>query len=90
AVDDARRYAPQVATLAPAARADILQRAAVAALAHRDQLAQLLALELGKPVKDSRVEIERVASTFEVCAAEARRIDGETLPVAGWNTGVGN
>ncbi|MEU9950463.1 hypothetical protein, partial [Streptomyces sp. NPDC047939] len=29
AVDDARRYAPQVATLAPAARADILQRAAL-------------------------------------------------------------
>ncbi|MFD6276388.1 aldehyde dehydrogenase family protein [Streptomyces sp. NPDC060209] len=90
AVADACRYAPQVASLAPAARADILQRASAAALAHRDRLAQLLALELGKPVKDSRVEIERVASTFEVCAAEARRIDGETLPVAGWNTGVGN
>ncbi|WP_299538066.1 aldehyde dehydrogenase family protein [uncultured Streptomyces sp.] len=90
AVADARRYAPQVASLAPAARAEILQRASVSALAHRDQLAGLLALELGKPVKDSRVEIERVASTFEVCAAEARRIDGETLPVAGWNTGVGN
>ncbi|MER7722630.1 aldehyde dehydrogenase family protein [Streptomyces sp. NPDC096323] len=90
AVANARRYAPQVATLAPAARAEILQRASVAALAHRDQLAELLARELGKPVKDSRVEIERVASTFEVCAAEARRIDGETLPVAGWNTGVGN
>ncbi|WP_406143952.1 aldehyde dehydrogenase family protein [Streptomyces sp. NBC_01012] len=90
AVADARRYAPQVATLAPAARAEILQRASTAALTHRDRLAQLLALELGKPVKDSRVEIERVASTFEVCAAEARRIDGETLPVAGWNTGVGN
>ncbi|MFD6424897.1 aldehyde dehydrogenase family protein [Streptomyces sp. NPDC060198] len=90
AVADARRYASQVASLAPAARADILQRASAAALAHRDQLAALLALELGKPLKDSRVEIERVASTFEVCAAEARRIDGETLPVAGWNTGVGN
>ncbi|MFG2589443.1 aldehyde dehydrogenase family protein [Streptomyces sp. NPDC048438] len=90
AVAEARRYAPQVATLAPAARAEILQRASVAALNHRDRLARLLALELGKPVKDSRVEIERVASTFEVCAAEARRIDGETLPVAGWNTGVGN
>lgn len=90
AVADARRYAPQVATLAPAARAGILQRASAAALTHRDPLARLLALELGKPVKDSRTEIERVASTFDVCAAEARRIDGETLPVAGWNTGIGN
>jgi len=90
AVAHARRYAPQVAELAPAARAEILLRASTAALTHRDRLARLLALELGKPVKDSRVEIERVASTLEVCAAEARRVDGETLPVAGWNTGVGN
>ncbi|MFD6549725.1 aldehyde dehydrogenase family protein [Streptomyces sp. NPDC058398] len=90
AVAQAGGYARQMADLAPAARADILEAASRNALAHRDRLARLLALELGKPVKDSRTEIERVASTFAVCAAEARRVDGETLPVAGWNTGIGN
>jgi acyl-CoA reductase-like NAD-dependent aldehyde dehydrogenase len=90
AVTRAAGYARRIADLAPAARADILEAAARNATAHRDRLARILALELGKPLKDSRTEIDRVAATFAVCAAEARRIDGETLPVAGWHTGVGN
>lgn len=90
AVTRAGHYARQMAALAPAARADILETASRNAAVHRDRLARLLALELGKPLRDSRVEIDRVSSTFAVCAAEARRIDGETLPVAGWDTGIGN
>ncbi|MFE9687559.1 aldehyde dehydrogenase family protein [Streptomyces sp. NPDC006285] len=90
AVTRAGRYAQQMADLAPAARAGVLEAAARNAAAHRDRLARLLALELGKPLKDSRTEIDRAAATFAVCAAEARRIDGETLPVAGWDTGIGN
>ncbi|HEY3685136.1 MAG TPA: aldehyde dehydrogenase family protein [Streptosporangiaceae bacterium] len=86
----ARESAPAVARLSPAHRAEVLDRASGLALEHRDALARLLALELGKPVKDGRGEIDRVADTFAVCAAEARRIGGETLPVAGWARGVGN
>ena len=67
-----------------------LDRAARLAAERRDQLATLLALELGKPVKDGRGEIDRVADTLAVCAAEARRIGGELLPVAGWGRGAGN
>ncbi|MGW0903174.1 aldehyde dehydrogenase family protein [Streptomyces sp. NPDC002853] len=90
ALQHSNRYADQVASLAPAARAAILENASRTASAHRDRLARLLALELGKPLTDGRTEIDRVASTFAVCAAEARRIDGENLPVAGWDTGIGN
>jgi acyl-CoA reductase-like NAD-dependent aldehyde dehydrogenase len=86
----ARDAAPAVARLAPAARADVLDRAARLATQRRDHLATLLALELGKPVKDGRGEIDRVADTLAVCAAEARRIGGELLPVAGWGRGAGN
>ncbi|MFB4280300.1 aldehyde dehydrogenase family protein [Nonomuraea sp. MTCD27] len=86
----ARRSARQVARLAPATRADILERAAAAATAQSDRLAGLLALELGKPLKDGRGEILRVADTLSVAAAEARMIGGEVLPVAGWARGVGN
>ncbi|MES5823153.1 aldehyde dehydrogenase family protein [Streptomyces sp. RG80] len=89
ALTRARDYAPQIDSLAPAARAEILETASRTATTHRDRLARLLALELGKPLKDSRTEIDRVASTFAVCAAEARRIDGENLPAAGWPTGIG-
>ncbi|MDL4814321.1 aldehyde dehydrogenase family protein [Actinomadura opuntiae] len=86
----ARASARTVARLAPASRADVLERASRAATANREGLARLLALELGKPLKDGRGEIDRVADTFAVCAAEARQIGGETLPVAGWARGVGN
>ncbi|MFI7546791.1 aldehyde dehydrogenase family protein [Actinoplanes sp. NPDC049599] len=85
----ARKSARAVARMSPAARAGILERAAGEALRRRDDLARLLALELGKPVKDGRGEIDRVADTFAVSAAEARRIGGEVLPVAGWARGVG-
>ena len=90
AVRYARDAAPAVARLAPAARADVLDRAARLAIQRRDRLATLLAFELGKPVKDGRGEIDRVADTLAVCAAESRRIGGELLPVAGWARGAGN
>jgi acyl-CoA reductase-like NAD-dependent aldehyde dehydrogenase len=90
AVAFAARGAGVVAALAPAARADVLDAASRAAAHRRDDLARLLALELGKPLKDGRGEIDRVADTLAVCAAEARQIGGEMLPVAGWGRGVGN
>lgn len=86
----ARDSAKAIANLAPATRAEILERAAAAVLARRDEFARLLAVELGKPLKDGRGEMLRVADTFSVAAAEARAIGGETLPVAGWARGVGN
>jgi len=90
AVAYAARAARTVARLAPAARAAILDRAAALALEHRAGIARLIALELGKPVKDGGGELDRVADTLAVCAAEARQIGGDVLPVAGWARGVGN
>ena len=92
-IDEALAYAGQaragVERLSPAARADVLDRAADLIDRQREQFAQLLAVELGKPVKDGRGEMVRVADTFRVSAAEARRIGGEMLPTAGWQRGVG-
>lgn len=82
--------ASHVRRLSPAARAEILQRAARLAGQHRDRLADLIARELGKPVSDGRKEIERVGDTFATCADAARHIGGDVLPVAGRGSGVGN
>ncbi|HET9139046.1 aldehyde dehydrogenase family protein [Actinophytocola sp.] len=90
AVRFADANATAVARLAPATRAGILDRAAELAVEHRAGIARLIALELGKPVKDGLGELDRVADTFAVCAAETRRIGGAMLPVAGWDRGVGN
>lgn len=89
AADFARRAAATVGRWAPAARAQVLERAAALAEVKRAEIATLLALELGKPLKDGLGEMDRVADTFRVAAAEARQINGEVLPVAGWARGVG-
>lgn len=80
----------RIARLAPAARAEILDRAASLAQQRADDFARLIALELGKPVKDGRGEMDRVVDTLAICASEARQIGGEVLPVAGWRRGVDN
>ncbi|MEU7860972.1 aldehyde dehydrogenase family protein [Nonomuraea sp. NPDC049141] len=86
----AGQAARAVARLAPATRAAILERGAAEVTARGEELARLLAVELGKPLKDGRGEVLRVADTLSVSAAEARALGGEVLPVAGWARGVGN
>ncbi|MEU8075012.1 aldehyde dehydrogenase family protein [Catellatospora citrea] len=86
----ARDAARHMARLAPAARADVLDAAGRLAQARRAEFARVIALELGKPLRDGLGEMDRVADTFTACAAEARQIGGEVLPVAGWRRGIGN
>ncbi len=90
AVGFACHAARVVGRLSPAARAEVLDRAGHLAAERRQDFAELMALELGKPVKDGLGELDRVSDTFAVCAAEARQIGGDMLPVAGWARGVGN
>lgn len=90
AVTYARQAAREVARLSPASRADVLDKASRLVADTREDFARLIALELGKPVKDGLGEMDRVADTLATCAVEARHIGGDVLPVAGWARGVGN
>jgi acyl-CoA reductase-like NAD-dependent aldehyde dehydrogenase len=90
AVAYAHHAVKTVGRLSPAARAEVLARAGQLALERRHDVARLIARELGKPMKDGLGEMDRVADTLSVCAAEARQIGGDMLPVAGWARGVGN
>lgn len=47
----------------------------------KEELARVMALEAGKPIKAARVEIERAVFTFSTAAAEAARLGGEYLPL---------
>jgi acyl-CoA reductase-like NAD-dependent aldehyde dehydrogenase len=78
AAEYARASARTLARLAPATRASILERAADLATAHREAIARLIALELGKPLKDGRGELDRVADTFAVCASRAGPAESAT------------
>jgi succinate-semialdehyde dehydrogenase/glutarate-semialdehyde dehydrogenase len=61
-------------------RARILRRWADLMLEHRDDLALLLTTEQGKPLAESRQEIEYAASFLEWFAEEAKRVYGDTIP----------
>lgn len=47
----------------------------------RDELAESLCLEAGKPIKDARGEVTRLIDTFRIASEEATRIYGEVMPL---------
>lgn len=55
----------------------------------REELAQLITREAGKPIRDARLEVARAIQTFTVAAEEAKRIGGEVLPLD-WMAGSEN
>jgi acyl-CoA reductase-like NAD-dependent aldehyde dehydrogenase len=62
-------------------RAGILHAASRELVERRKEIGRILCMEVGKPIRDAVAEVERAAMTFEVAAEEARRIDGETIPL---------
>ncbi|MDN4037259.1 NADP-dependent succinate-semialdehyde dehydrogenase [Massilia sp. YIM B02443] len=60
-------------------RAAILRKWSDLMLENADDLALLMTLEQGKPLKEAKGEIQYAASFFEWFAEEAKRIAGETL-----------
>ena len=62
-------------------RQEILN-AAVAQIEQRhEELAQALAIEVGKPIQHARGEVTRLIDTFRIAAEEAVRITGEYAPL---------
>ena len=54
--------------------------------AHRDDFAELLTKEVGKPINEAYVELDRSIETLKLAAEEAKRIYGESVPLdAGLN-----
>ncbi len=47
----------------------------------QEELAYVLCVEAGKPIRDSRGEVSRLIDTFRVAAEESVRMTGETLPL---------
>jgi acyl-CoA reductase-like NAD-dependent aldehyde dehydrogenase len=62
-------------------RQRILREISSAIQAGREEFAQLMALEAGKPIRTARAEVDRAVFTFAVAAEEATRITGEWLPL---------
>ena len=62
-------------------RQEVLYRVVAAVEQRREELAQALTIEAGKPIKDARGEVTRLIDTFRIAAEEAVRIAGEYMPL---------
>ena len=67
--------------LAAYERRDVLLSCAERFEERAEELAQVLCVEAGKPIRTSRGEVGRLVDTFRVAAEEAMRIGGELLPL---------
>jgi succinate-semialdehyde dehydrogenase/glutarate-semialdehyde dehydrogenase len=76
ALDAAVGAGPEFAAMAPRDRGEILRRAFEAIIQRQDDLALLMTLEMGKPIKESRAEIVYAAEFFRWYSEEAVRVNG--------------
>jgi acyl-CoA reductase-like NAD-dependent aldehyde dehydrogenase len=63
------------------ARRDTLRKVAMGLLARRDELAEIIAREAGKPITYAKAEVARAVSTFDLASEEATRQKGEVMPL---------
>lgn len=60
-------------------KVELLEKVSSKITDRKEELALLITTETGKPIKFSRIEIERAILTFKLGAEEAKRIEGEVL-----------
>lgn len=78
AAEDVRR---ELSCLPSYVKSDILLKASQIIKERNEELARLITIESGKPIKESRTEVERASLTFKVASEETKRIGGEMLPL---------
>lgn len=61
-------------------RAGYLEKLHALMLENQEELAQIMTLEMGKPIQESRGEVLSAASYLEWFAEEGKRVYGETIP----------
>ncbi len=62
-------------------RGRLLRELSAKVAERRDELAELIVAEAGKPIRDARVEVDRAALVFRLGAEEAERMHGEVIPL---------
>lgn len=82
AIEAANRALPAWRALAAKQRAQLIRRWFDLCMANQEDLARLLTLEQGKPIKESRGEIAYGSSFLEWFAEEAKRVYGDIIPAA--------
>ncbi len=77
----AKEGAQTMAAIPAHRRASMLHRVADLIAARAAHFAELIVYEVGKPIKDARLEIDRTIAAVHLAAEEATRIAGEVIPM---------
>jgi acyl-CoA reductase-like NAD-dependent aldehyde dehydrogenase len=80
-IDAAQRATRAMARFPAHARREVLAHCVSRFRERADELAEALCIEAGKPIRDSRGEVERLVDTFRIASEEAGRVYGEVLPM---------
>jgi acyl-CoA reductase-like NAD-dependent aldehyde dehydrogenase len=81
AVERAFRGFQKTRSLQSYQRFEILSFIATKLRERKEEFASLITSEVGKPISAARTEIDRSITTFQLAAEEARRIEGEVVPL---------
>ncbi len=71
-------------------RARLLRSLAERLRRDREGMARLIASEVGKPIVDARVEVDRAVGVYELAAEEIRHLGGESFPADAYERPAGN
>jgi len=71
-------------------RARVLRAVSERLRSDREVLARLIASEVGKPIVDARVEVDRAVGVFALAADEIRHLGGESFPADAYERPPGN
>lgn len=82
AIEAADQALPKWRALPAKERAQIMRRWYDLCMQHQEDLATLLTMEQGKPIKEARGEIAYGSSFIEWFAEEAKRVYGDVIPAA--------
>ena len=80
AIEAAAEAAPGWKATLPSARGAVLSKAADILESRADELAELMAREVGKPMGESQAEVARAAAIFRYYGSEGWRMDGILPP----------
>ena len=71
-------------------RARILRATSERLKSDRETMARLIASEVGKPIVDARVEVDRAVGVFQMASEEVRQLGGESFPADAYERPPGN
>lgn len=82
-VENSVKYAKEALKkpFSPYDRFMILKKASEILIQRKNEVADILVKEVGKPINEAIGEVERAALTLEVSAEESKRINGEAIPI---------